>query len=104
MDPHDAHVRTRSRLISQTRGCKPAAEDIGGRSDHVCCRDLRGGLAASGGGTATHASVAASVANHDGAAGSAAWRIAHVIHIAHGIGRVIHAAIVERGTVARRSR
>ena len=55
----------------------------------ACC------LAASAGRSAAHAAVAASVADHDGAAGGAAGRVAHLVHLAHGVGRVIDAAVLQ---------
>jgi len=46
---------------------------------------------------AAHAAVAAPVADHDGAAGGATGSIAHLIHLAHGVGRMIDAAILQIG-------
>src|ERR1700732_4171532 len=43
--------------------------------------------------SAAHAAIAASVADHDGAANAAAWRIAHVVHVAHCIRRVVNTAV-----------
>src|SRR4051812_1538765 len=50
-------------------------------------------LTASAGLAAAHAAIAASVADHDGAAYAAARRITHVIEIPHGVGCMIDAAI-----------
>jgi hypothetical protein len=45
-------------------------------------------LAAPAGTPAAHASVAASVTDHDGAAGVAAGGVAHVVEVFHGVGYV----------------
>src|ERR1700677_4715627 len=45
-------------------------------------------LAATAGRAAAHASVTAAVANHDGSAGMATGRIAHVEVLLHGVGSV----------------
>ena len=37
---------------------------------------------------AAHAAIAAAIANHDGSAGGAARCIAHLVHVAHCLGRV----------------
>jgi len=55
--------------------------------------------------SAAHAAVARAVAHHDCPAGAATRRIAHVVHLAHGIGGMIQAAIRHFGdTGCRRSR
>ena len=48
---------------------------------------------------AAHAAVATAVAHHDGAAHIATGRVAHVVHLAHGVGRVIQAAVLQAGHV-----
>ena len=45
-------------------------------------------LAAAAGRAATHASVTAAIADHDGAAGVATGCVAHVEILLHGVGRV----------------
>ena len=50
-------------------------------------------LAAAAGAATAHATVAASVPCHDGAAGGATGGVAHVVHLLHGVGDVVYAAI-----------
>jgi hypothetical protein len=50
-------------------------------------------LAAAAGASALHAAVAGTVSCHDGSAGGAAWRVAHVVHALHGVGGVIDSAV-----------
>src|SRR5882757_7926365 len=47
-------------------------------------------LAAAAGGAAAHASVTATVADHDGSAGVATGCVTHVEVLLHGVGRMIH--------------
>ena len=54
-------------------------------------------LAASAGGAAAHAAVAGAVADHDGSAGRATGGVAHLVHLAHGFGGVVDAAVLECG-------
>jgi hypothetical protein len=58
-------------------------------------------LAAATRASAAHASVAASVTNHDGAAGVAAGGVAHVVEVFHGFGDVNRFA---GGSIRRRAR
>lgn len=43
-----------------------------------------------------HAAVAASASGHDGSAGGAAWAIAHVVQVLHGVRCVVDSAVFER--------
>src|ERR1035437_6519717 len=54
---------------------------------------VREGLTATTGAAATHAPVARSWPRHDGSTGSAAWRVAHVVHLFHAVGGVVDAAV-----------
>ena len=54
-------------------------------------------LAASARRSAAHAAVATAVAHHDGPAHVATGRVAHVVHVAHGVGGVVDAAVLQAG-------
>src|SRR5258708_3000790 len=49
---------------------------------------------------AAHASIAASVSRHDRAADVAAWGVAHVYQVFHGVGGVVDAAISDTDRAA----
>ena len=55
--------------------------------------DGRYSLAAAACASTFHAAVAGAVAGHDGAAGAAAWAVAHVVELLHGGGGVVEAAV-----------
>ena len=57
----------------------------------ACC------LAAPARRPAAHAPVAASVPHHDGSARRAARRVAHLVHVAHRVRRMINAAVLHVG-------
>ena len=52
-------------------------------------------LAAAAGVSAGHAAVAATASGHDGSAGGAAWAVAHVVEVLHGVGGVEYPSILE---------
>ena len=76
------HKKPRSRGASVWRGTTRGPLD--GRS-----------LAAAGGGAAFHAAVAGAVAGHDGSAGGAGGGVSHVVHLFHGGGGVVEAAVFD---------
>jgi len=61
-------------------------------------------LAAAAGAAAAHAAIAASVAHHNSSARRAARRVAHLVHLAHGVGRVINAAVLQLRSMRRARR
>lgn len=57
-------------------------------AEAICISDCGKFLTAAARASAAHASVAASITNHDGTAGVAAGGVAHVVEVFHGVGYV----------------
>ena len=79
-----AAVREESSRSTNSRSALPARIEPKSIRYGGNCRGYKC-LAAAAGGTATHAAVAGAVADHDGSAGAATGRVAHVVHLSHGV-------------------